>query len=498
MKKTALLVFLLMLIAAASVPYWVGGEIEKQLRAQSDLLQLQWEQQPGVSYEFYRYQRGYFASTVDTRFTFDPQVMPVLPTPSSPVIAPFNLTFRHKISHGPWINKGFSLQVMSKIETIFMPEDRQQATSNYYFGDQAAFSMTTWLEWAGSIRSGGGMPAYRGRDHTGRYDVKWGGLYFRFEGDWITARGKGRFNAPRFELSNAVHGVTVGGVLGVFDRFMSPQGFPLGDGDIGLNAFKLRGESSIGVPLEIVLRDMTIAYSVLLREKLLDVTQQLEFRLLQVNDVKFNRGAIYLALNNLDTIVLQTMQHRYVALAQLPNKNSERLPQVLLQQAQSLLPPLLAQSPVIHINKIAVTTVDGRISGRFKLSIEKGAVVPTSIALPRDLDALLPLTQVEIDIKLPASIIEQQARKAVSAKIVGQLLESEQAMTAEVLAQQTTRAVEQMLAQFEIQNIIRREANHYRAKLRYQDSRLYLNGVPADNFLALLPSHKESYSVHVP
>ncbi len=493
MNKTALLVFLpmLMLTAVASVPYWVGGEIEKQLRAQSDLFQLQWKPQAAISYELSRYQRGYLTSFVDTRFTFAAQVIPVFPTSDSSAMVPFSLTFRHKITHGPRIDKGFSLRTMSKIETVLIPEDEQQATASFYFGDQVAFLITTWLEWSGAVRSDGVVPAYRGRDHTGQYDVKWGGINWGFEGDWITARGKGYFNAPRFELANADYGITVGGLSGVFDQFMSPQGFPLDDGGIILNTFKLRGESSKGVALKVVLRDMSSAYSVLKREMLIDVTQQLEFRLLQVNDVKFNRGAIYLALYNLDTAVLQTMQQRYITLTQLSHIDSERLSQTLLQEAQSLLPKLLAQAPVIHINKIEVTTIDGQMSGRFKLGIEEGATVPASIVLPNDLNALLPQALVEIDIKLPASIIEQQARKAVSAEIIEQLLESEQTMTVEVLAQQTTRAIEQMLVQFEIQNIIRREANHYRTKLRYQGGHLYLNGVPADNFLSLLPSFTE-------
>jgi len=109
MKKAALLVFLpiFLLIAVVSVPYWLGASIEKQLRAQSDLFQRQWQQQPGVSYELYRYQRGYFSSIVDTRFTFDPQIISALAASDFPVMAPFGLMFRHKITHGPRIGRGF-------------------------------------------------------------------------------------------------------------------------------------------------------------------------------------------------------------------------------------------------------------------------------------------------------------------------------------------------------------------------------------------------------
>jgi len=211
MKKAALLVFLpiFLLIAVVSVPYWLGASIEKQLRAQSDLFQRQWQQQPGVSYELYRYQRGYFSSIVDTRFTFDPQIISALAASDFPVMAPFGLIFRHKITHGPRIGKGFSLRTMSKIETLLVPDGRHKAISNFYFGDQAAFSMTTRLEWTGAMKSDGAVPSYRGRDHTGQYHVKWGGVNWGFEGNWITAQGKGRFNAPRFELASADHGVTV-------------------------------------------------------------------------------------------------------------------------------------------------------------------------------------------------------------------------------------------------------------------------------------------------
>jgi len=494
MRKITLLIFLplLVLLSVASTPYWVGGQIEKTLRAQSDLFQQQWQQQAGYTYQLSRYQRGYLSSIVETRFIFEPNIAGLIALPDSTVIAPFSLTFRHQVSHAPWIDGRFSSTVMSEIETVLAPAGELQATSKFYFDQQAAFKMTSRLEWSGALKSDGHVPPYRGRDHTGQYDVKWGGFHFSFEGDWVAASGKGRFNAPRFELSNASQGVTIGALFGNFSRFMSPQNFPLGNGDVTLGVFKLRSEGDAASPLSIVLRDMGVSYSLLQRGALVDASQQFEFRLLNVNGVPFNNGAFHYALNNIDAVALQTMQQQLSNLGQSGRADTALLPDELLRVAQSQLPDLLAQSPVIDISKIELTTIDGMLSGRLKLGIEKGADIPAKLLLPNDLKRLLPFAQIEIEIKLPASIIEQQARKAVRAKIIEQLMESEQTMTAEVLAEQTNRAIEQMLDQFEIQNIIRREAGYVRARLHYENSRLYLNGVPADNFLSLLPALKES------
>ena len=486
MKKITLIVSLsiLLLTAVASTPYWVGLAIEKQLRAQSELLQ----HHPEFTFDVTRYQRGYLSSVVETRFTFEPQMMGLLPASDTAGGAPVNLLFRHQVSHGPLIDNRLSFATMSKVETVLVPVDGQHAAVSFYFNDQAPLSISSELEWSGEIRSEGVVPAYRGRDHTGGYDLKWGGLHFSVAGNWIEGRAKGRFNAPRLELGNALHGLSIGGLFGDFNRRLSPQGFPLGEGDVALNTFKLRGESAGGSPLNLFLRDLSITYSTLQRGVVIDVSQQIGFRSLQVNDALFKMGAFHLAFNNVDATVLQALQQRYANVDPLRKKG----PAILMRELQPLLPKLLVQSPALDLSKIEVTTVDGLMRGRIKLSIDGKMGTPDRVAVPIDLMALLPLTQVEIDITLPVNMIERQARKAAHAKIIEQLLESEQSMTAEAVAKQTTRAAEQMLAQFEIQNIIRREADLFRTQLRYHDSHLYLNGVPADNFLKLLPSLKES------
>jgi len=494
MKKITLLIFLplLVLILVASIPYWTGGQIEKALRAQSDLFQLQWQQQAGYSYQLSHYQRGYLSSVVETRFTFEPIITGLLASTDSTAITPFSLTFRHQVSHAPWIDGRLSFTDMSEIETTLLPEGELQSTSKFYFNQQAAFRMISRLEWSGGLRSDGRVLPYRGRDHTGQYDVKWGGFRFSFEGDWIDASGAGHFNAPRFELSNASHGVMIGGLFGNFSRLMSPQNLPLGNGGVTLNTFQLRGEGGAELPFLIVLRDMGISYSLLQRGALVDLSQQFEFRLLNVNGTPFNNGAFHYSFNNIDVVALQIIQQQLSNFAQSERADTALLPHELLQMVQSLLPDLLAHSLVIDISKIELTTISGMMSGRLKLGIEKGADIPATFVLPNDLKRLLPLAKIEIEIKLPASIIEQQAGKAVRAKIIEQLMESEQTMTPEVLAEETSRAVDQMLGQLEIQNIIRREAGYVRARLRYENSQLSLNGVPADNFLRLLPALKES------
>ena len=489
-----LLIFLplLVLISVASIPYWVGGQIEKELRAQSDLFLLQWQQQAGYSYQLSRYQRGYLSSIVETRFTFEPTVTGLLASTNSLAISPFSLTFRHQVSHAPWIDGRLSFTDMSEIKTTLLPEDELQAISKFYFNQQAMFRMTSRLEWAGGFRSDGHLLPYRGRDHTGQYDVKWGGFRFSFEGDWIDASGTGHFNAPRFELRNESHGVMIGGLSGNFSRLMSPQKFPLGNGAVTLNTFQLRDEGDAESPLLIVLRDMGVSYSLLQRGALVDASQQFEFRLLNVNGMRFNHGALNFSLNNIDAVALHTIQQQLSNPGQSGGVDTTLMPHKRLQVVQSLLPDLLVHSPVIDISKIELTTINGMMSGRLKLGIEKGRDIPATFVSPNDLKRLLPLAKIEIEIKLPASIIEQQAGKAVRAKIIEQLMESEQTMTTEVLAEQTSRAVEQMLGQLEIQNIIRREAGYFRTRLRYENSQLYLNGVPADNFLNLLPALKES------
>ncbi len=169
MRKIALLVVLPLfaLLAVALYPFWLGGEIEKQLRLQSDPFQQQWGQLPGISYELSRYQRGYLSSVVDTRVTISPQLIYPLALSDSPLVETFTLTFRNKISHGPWIDNRFSFGLMSKIETLLLPVDGEYTTAKFYFSEQAV-AMTSWLEWTGGIRGDGVIPAYRGRDHTGQ------------------------------------------------------------------------------------------------------------------------------------------------------------------------------------------------------------------------------------------------------------------------------------------------------------------------------------------
>ncbi len=491
MKKGVLLISLagLALAAAALTPYWIGTEIENRFRE----FQQQLAVQSGISFTLDRYQRGYLSSTAQTTFTVSPnRSVTALPPSSQPPAALFKFTLHHQISHGPWIDDTFLHGTMSKVVTTLALGDEQPALLPFYFGDQSALAITTWLEWAGGIKSEGRIPLYRGRDHTDQYNLRWGGLHFELDGNWIARRAEGRFNSPRFELANAAHGVTVGGLSGHFSSFVSSQGLVLGAGDLSLDSFKAHGKGADSVSQQVVVRGMNIAYDAQQRDEAVDVMQQFGFRLLQINGKQFNDGALRYELSNLDAAVLQSLQKRYEQMTQAEFSDPEQLRQVWLQEIQALLPAMLAQAPEIHISKAEVTTVDGLISARLKLAMDNSFPLPAVIELPEGLRRLLPLMQVELDLKLPATIIEQQARKAVRENIIEQLQDTEQTMTPEVLAQQTRRAAEQMLAQFEIQNIIRRKDGYFRTELRYRDGRLRLNGAPADNFLKMLPPLKES------
>lgn len=494
MKKGVLSVLFVgfAIAAVASTSYWIGAEVENQFRAQSEKFQQQLAVQPGVIFEIDRYQRGYFSSIAETTFTFDFNIAAILPPAAQMSTEPFSFTLRHQISHGPWIDEAFSHETMSKIVTTLMPDDEQQELLHFYFSGQPAFSMTTWIEWAGGIKSAGRTPPYTGRDHTDQYDFQWGGLHFEFDGDWSTMQGKGSFNTPRFELSNAAHGMTVGGLMGNFSSFISPQGLALGGGEFSLDTFKVRREGIESHKKQFVMRDMKMEYDALQRGEVVDVMQQIGFRMLRINGEEFNNGTFRYELSNLDVLALQSIKKRYDQMIQSPLSASEQPQQVWLQEVQSLLPTILGQAPVLHISKAEVITIDGLISARLRLAIDNNGAIPASIELPAGLMALLPLIQVELDLKLPIVIIEQQARKVAQEKIVGQLQENEQMMAPEMLAQQARRAAEQMLVQFEIQNIIRREKEHFRAELHYSNGRLHLNGVPADNIINMLPPLKES------
>ena len=491
MKKIVLCISLPLLIVA-SVPFWVGGEVEDRFLLQTRNLQQQLFREHGVTLEVIRYQRGYLSALADTQFTFDPQAVSLLPASSPQVTEPVTIMLRHQISHGPWIGKRFSRQIMSKVETTLVAINGEQSTLDFYFPDQPAFSSTTWLAWSGAINGHGGMPAYSGRDHSGQYDLQWGGLHFEFDGDWVALRGHGRFNSPRFELSNASHGVTIGGLSGEFSRLISPSGLSLGNGKFTLNSFRIRAERRNGSPQRVLLRDILVAHHATQRMEVVDLQQQFDFRLLQLNGEQFNNGSLHIELSSLDAGVLQSLQRRYEQMTKTELADPALLRQLWLQEAQQVLPTLLAQGPAIHISKAEVTTDTGAISARLRLAIRNGAPTPELTAFPAGLAALLPYIEIEFDITLPESMIVQQAQKAVREKIVEQLQETEQTMPPEVLSQQTKRAAEQMLTQFEIQKILRHVNGSFRVLLRYRKGRLYLNGLPADHLLNMLPPLKES------
>ncbi len=493
MKKRVLCISLPLLIVAAvaSVPYWIGVEVEDRFLLQTKNLQQQLFRQHGVMLEILRYRRGYLTAVADTQFTFGPQAVALLPTLSSQTTEPVTMMLRHQISYGPWIDKTFSQKIMSKVETTLVASNEQQAALDFYFPDQPAFSSTTWLEWSGAVNSHGGIPAYSGRDHSGQYDVQWGGLHFEFDGNWVALRGHGRFNSPRFELSNASHGVTIGGLSGEFSRLIAPSGLSLGDGKLMLNTFKIRAERRNGSPQRVLLRDIAVAHHTSQRKQVVDLQQQFDFRLLQLNGEQFNNGSLHIELSSLDAEVLQSLQRRYEQMTKMELADPVLLRQVWLQEAQQVLPALLVQGPVIHISKAEVTTGTGAVSARLKVAIRHDTPTPELTAFPAGWAALLPYIEIEFDITLPESMIVQQARKAVREKIVERLQETAQTMTPELLSQQTERAAEQMLTQFEIQKILRHVNRSFQVMLRYREGHLYLNGLPADHFLSMLPPLKE-------
>lgn len=472
--------------AVAAIPWWVGSEIERQFSAQFERLQKQLQAQSDVSLALESYQQGYLESTAVTTLTIDmSQYSPAHAVSPSPV----SIKARHAVTHGPYIDGKFNHDIAAKIISTVIPDSEQQRTlSRFYFGDHPPFEMTTQLAWSGEMSSRGGVPAYSGRDHRGEYDLRWGGLQFESTGNWVAMRGDSELNAPRFELSNASQGITLGGLHGRFASFMSPLGFALGDGELSLALFKLRGKGK----RQVTLRDLIARYNLQQQGELVNVMQRFGFRLFEIGGAEYKDGVFQFELNNLDGVVLQSLQRRYDAFSQTHLTDENGIQQWWLAQLRQVLPALLQQAPVLHISRVEVLTVDGLVSGRLKLASKEVPSDLTLVDFESGFAKLLPLLQLELDIRLPARIIERQARAAARKTIVARLAELEQTMTPLELAHQTRRAAEQMLVQFEVQNIIRRHTDYYTATLHFKNEGLILNGVPADNLLSMMPSLKGS------
>lgn len=472
----------LTLVAAASIPWWIGREVERQFDAQFEQLRQQLQMQPEVELVLESYRQGFLSSTAVTALTIAGTRL-VSGEDSAPP-APVRVVVAHQISHGPYIDGKFRRDVAARIVSVVTPDSEQQRTlMQFYFRDRSPFKMTTELKWSGEMASYGGIPAYSGRDHSGEYELRWGGLRFESEGDWIAMRGDGEFNAPRFEFTNSSLGITVGGVTGRFRSFMSPQGFALGDGELSLASIKLRG----GDLRQMVLRDLSAKYDAKQQNGLVNLTQRLGFRLLQIDNSEYRAGVLQFEFNNLDAVVLQSLRRRYETLAVSGPAGEAALWPWWRAEMQQVLPALLPRAPALHINRAEVTTVDGQVSARLKLASDRAPSDIRRIDMRSGVAALLPFLRLELDLRLPAKTIERQARSVAREKIVAQLVEQAQTVTASELARQTRRAAEQMLVQFEIQNIIQRQPGYYTTKLRFKNGRLLLNGVPADNFLNMLP-----------
>jgi len=503
MKKAVYLsIAALVMTVVASHPYWVGGEIEAQFRAQTTALQQQLVVQPGITLTLDHYQRGYLGSIAETTFVLAPQAVmnTTADSPSLPLYfqQPLTVTLRHRISHGPWIDGVFNRNIAAKIvTTLVIDNPGRQSVLRFYFPAQPAFEAVTQIEWEGRVTSRGGMPVYAGRDHSGQYDLEWGGFHFEINGDWLALHSEGSFKGPRFELSNELLGVTLGNFEGNYNSQLSPQGFSLGKGELSVGLVKMRGVAGVkGRDQQVSISDLKFLYDAQQQGVLIDVKQQAGFRLLHVNNVSYTKGVIRVELNNLDAVALQSLQQHHESLlhtqAERGTVDSTQVQRFLIQGLQKVLPDLLRQSPELHISRAEVVTADGLVSAQLRIAVDSDASALSFVEMQTNPTVLLPYLQVEIDLKLPATIIEQQARTVVREKIVAQLQESEQTMTPQELSQQTRRAAEQMLNQFEIQNILRRQQGHYTAELFYDDGRIFLNGVPADNLLNMLPPLKSS------
>ena len=411
----------------------------------------------GLEVTLLDYQRGWLSSQARTRWTLRHESEPV------------HMDVHHTIQHGPLPTGRFA-----HIRSTFQPTPALHEVFGQETFDDAAppLLVLSSLGWQGSHEHVLSSPVLRG--HVDDLELFWGGLAATVHVNADGTRTSGTLTAPLIRVTDKVGGeMSIEQVHGEFDNVRSNESrLWTGPASFEIDRIHARDPAE---DLKLELNGILLTADSSIQGEVLDLTGAVEAQRVRFAPYDIARLKLHLHLARLDADALDVLarQSADTALLHLPPEAHHEALAALFEQQ---LPHLLARGPYLEIERFGGFLSD---AGEFALSARIGHAPATRLDLFNRLGVV-------IDAHVPRPFMRALLAEhhhddaAAQARARGVELDTEE------FAALLERSVERHVAELEGMNLIVENEHQWNSEVRFENGRLHLNGVPADEWLFLL------------
>lgn len=464
MKKPLFAVVGLVAAAAAAYvggSYYVGQQVQQELRAQSDRLTAQL---PFVKLTEQSYDKGLFSSTRTVAMKFgceqpqDAASVPGMPPKS------FELTVRDHIQHGPLIGGSTWGAASIQSELVLSPEAEKAVAQ--IFGNQKPLLITTTVGFDRHYTSRIESPRARLESPAGQQFV-WQGLQATLSGDGAGQAVSYELSMPGFEVSDKNQGARVT----LSELRWKGEGQRVGEsiwvmtgkdhGQIGLMEMSMRlpmpGSGEVR-PFLFALTDLKFDAEASVDQDLL-TSKATVLGTGSFDGTKLDKLEMAASFKRLHVPSYQSLMSNLMKQSFSCDEQGAD-PQAMLAAMQADLMKLLPHDPEYALDKLAVEY--GGKRGELSYAFGVKGVTEADAQLP-PMALLMTKGQARADVKLPIAWIEQLLNQP-PIRATGTAPEPEM--------------LGAMIDQFAEQGYVVRDGEHVAASVRFAAGQLELNGKP--------------------
>jgi uncharacterized protein YdgA (DUF945 family) len=448
----------LVVLAVVVLPYWFGMEAEKSYRAMLE----QMSSGSGLLFTGKNYQRGWLSSTAET-VVRHPHI-------------PFELTAKHRISHGPlpldrmlqgdWRLTPVQARIASEITLATagkqMPLDLPLLSTETTFrlnGDGAMHAGIPPLRTTGTQ---GGTIDWRGMSADMTFDRAWRKIRFDALMPSLTITTAGQLGDMTLSKLS-LHSDTQVGIAGY------------SFGDASLNIGRLEFDNA---DVHVYFKGFALSSTARPAGDNVSLIIRYTFDESQVAEERFGPGQLVIEARNLDAAALVKFKDEIDALTRgdLP---PPQMGMIVAGKAMELIAVLSKKAPEVEITRFSFKTREGEINGKGKFVLDG-----RKRDIARNPMQMLTAFAGDFELALPAAVLKRlftpQIRQDIAAyRQSGALTADDMArLSPEVLAVIVDRAFPQYLARNEFTRLLVEENGVYKLKLVIRQGQLLINGKP--------------------
>ena len=478
MKKLILLPVLVISMAAAAIPYFIGTTVE-------DTFHLELEEaakdsaRSGINVELIDYQRNYLDATATTRFSI---VLPDSEDINKQQTISFDML--HTISHIPQINE----QVIATADTELVFNDEMKAELDQLFKGQSPLVIKTRIFFDGHQDGSIHSSSFKGQVGDNKeIAIDWQGMDGQL---WQSPERNNltfKINFPGVAMNSvktpasATDGAKENTISlrelnysGKMQR--GTQGMWLGSiaGSIDSIAVDVVEE---GNPFSILISDISFKGDQRESNGLISGGAAITANDINVNGFLLSNAVYEIAVENIDANALVAWTETATKITQGnadPNQPFEPL--------VKYIPALFNAHPVMSVKDLSVDSPMGRFAFMLNTSVT-GKWDDTMLQNPT---LIVPMLKIDLNANLPKSIVVLGLKKQIRNALMQQATLNDTEINAEQIEAMVDQAVEQQLAAMTSRGYIKENESQLQSLIAFDAGLLTINGVDATPLIDLM------------